>query len=150
MSSNFPQNMQNLVPDLSSSPVAFFRSTAWTWRVEMLVARPRCPTLGGPAARNARTSYFSTVAPTTQAAWRPWPRPTWAAAIPIPTSTTTTPSASSTAASASCRREQTNAQNPRAHPPHPASSQYFLLCFTLCNPESVPAERYQEGWTHCW
>lgn len=141
-------------------PVAFFRSTVWTWRVEMLVARPRCPTLGGPAARSARTSYFSTVAPTTRAAWRPWPRPTWAAATPIPTSTTTTPSASSTAASASCRsrREQTNAQNPRTRRPR-----LFLVCFTLCNQRDIrrdglivdiPLRRKEEevgvwGFGHC-
>lgn len=89
------------------------------WRVGRLVARRRCPTLGERAARSARTSYFSTVAPTIQAAWRPCLHPTWAAATPIRISTTTTPSVSWTAASASCRSQRAAAdQHPKTwtHP----------------------------------
>lgn len=79
----------------------------WTWRVGMLVARHHCPTLGERAARSAGTSYFSTVAPTTRAAWHPCLHPTWVVATPIPISITTMPSASWTAASASCRSQRT-------------------------------------------
>lgn len=104
----------------------------------MLADRHRSPTLGERAARSARTSYFSTVAPMIQAAWRPCPHPTWAAATPIPTSTTTTPSVSWTAASASCR-------SPRAAADQHSKTWTHLCLFPVLSPlfHTVTLNQYQ-------
>ncbi|XP_017281472.1 LOW QUALITY PROTEIN: arf-GAP with GTPase, ANK repeat and PH domain-containing protein 3 [Kryptolebias marmoratus] len=75
--------------------------------------------------------------------------PTSNSASTTPTSTTT-PSVISTAASASCRSQITTADTQQQQQKKPTLVSLLPpSCFTLCNPESVRTETYQERSTYC-